>query len=117
VRDPRAPVLEAAAERFYRSDDNTDFFETAREFEDIATGRLADHVQDRRLETNVEFYTVLLLDGIGIPKDLFTATFAISRAGGWMAHALEQLDDNRRIRPSARYVGETGRTWTPIEDR
>jgi len=117
VRDPRAAVLEGAAERFYRSDGDIDLFETAREFERIATEQLAAHVPDRQLETNVEFYTALLLDGIGIPKDLFTATFAISRVGGWMAHALEQLDNNRLIRPSAHYVGDTRRSWTPIKDR
>jgi citrate synthase len=117
VRDPRAAVLEAAAERFYRSGGDTDFFETARRFEDVATDQLAAHVTDRQLETNVEFYTALLLDGIGAPKNLFTATFATSRVSGWMAHALEQLDDNRLIRPSAHYVGDTGRSWTPIEDR
>ncbi len=65
---------------------------------------------DRRLKTNVEFYTALLLDGVGIPKDLVTATFAVSRVGGSMAHALEQLDDNRLIRPTARYIGDAGRS-------
>jgi citrate synthase len=72
---------------------------------------------DRRLETNVEFYTAILLDGVGIPKELFTTTFAVSRVGGWMAHAREQLNNNRLIRPNARYVGNTERSWTPIEER
>lgn len=117
VRDPRAAVLETAAEQFYAESGDTDFFETAQEFEDIAIDSLATHTTDRRLETNVEFYTALLLDGIGIPKELFTATFAISRISGWMAHALEQLDDNRLIRPTARYSGDSDNSWTPIENR
>ncbi|WP_276259870.1 citrate/2-methylcitrate synthase [Haloglomus litoreum] len=66
----------------------------------IATDLLADRVPNRRLETNVEFYTAILLDGVGVPKALFTPTFAISRVGGWMAHALEQLGDNRLTAPA-----------------
>lgn len=62
------------------------------------------------METNVEFYTTILLAGVGVPMELFTATFAISGIGGWMAHALEQLDDNRLIRPSARYICDTERS-------
>ena len=117
VRDPRATVLESAAERFYEASGDADFFETAQEFEDIAIDLLTEHMPDRRLETNVEFYTAILLDGIGIPKELFTTTFAVSRVGGWMAHAREQLNNNRLIRPNARYVGNTERSWTPIEER
>ena len=117
TRDPRAAVLESAAKRFYTEDGDADFFETAQEFEDIATELLAEHSPDRRLETNVEFYTAILLDGVGIPKDLFTTTFAISRVGGWMAHALEQLDDNRLIRPTSQYIGDTERSWTPVDER
>jgi citrate synthase len=117
VRDPRATVLESAAERFYEASGDADFFETAQEFEDIAIDLLTEHMSDRRLETNVEFYTAILLDGVGIPKELFTTTFAVSRVGGWMAHAREQLNNNRLIRPNARYVGNTERSWTPIEER
>jgi len=117
TRDPRAGVLEAAAERFYGADGDTDFFGTVRSFEDIAVNLLAEHKPGRTLETNVEFYTAVLLDGVDVPKELFTTTFAISRVGGWMAHALEQREDNRLIRPVSRYVGDTGRTWTPVEQR
>lgn len=115
TRDPRAAVLEGAAERFYVDQEDTDFFRTVQDFEETATDLLADHMPDRRLETNVEFYTAVLLAGVGIPKELFTATFAVSRISGWMAHALEQLDDNRLVRPTARYVGDTDRSWAPIE--
>ncbi|HYU25427.1 MAG TPA: citrate/2-methylcitrate synthase, partial [Thermoanaerobaculia bacterium] len=64
-----------------------------------------------RLQTNVEFYTALLLHGLGLEVPLFTPTFAVSRAAGWIAHALEQRRANRIIRPQSVYVGPTGRTW------
>jgi len=119
VRDPRAAVLSTAAERFYREGDAGDaaFFAAAERYEEVAVAALEEHKPDRRLETNVEFYTAALLHGVGIPRELFTATFGVARVGGWMAHALEQLEDNRLIRPSSRYVGESGRTWTPVEER
>jgi citrate synthase len=117
TRDPRAAVLETAAERFYGADGDTEFFQTVRSFEDIAVTLLAEHKPDRTLETNVEFYTAVLLDGVDVPRELFTTTFAISRVGGWMAHALEQREDNRLIRPVSRYVGDTGRSWTPAAER
>lgn len=117
VRDPRASVLEAAAERLYDESGETDFFESVQEFEETATTLLAKHKPDRRLDTNVEFYTAVVLDGVGIPKALFTPTFAVSRVAGWMAHAHEQLDDNRLIRPNARYIGDIDRSWTPVDQR
>jgi len=117
VRDPRAAVLEAAAERFYDEAGDAEFFETVRDYEDVAVEALAEAHPERRLDTNVEFYTATLLDGVGIPRDLFTATFAVSRVGGWMAHCLEQLDDNRLVRPRGRYVGATDREWVPLEER
>ena len=117
VRDPRAAVLSDAAERFYERDGDVDFFDTVREFERTAVDLLAEHKPGRRLETNVEYYTAALLHGVGVPQELFTTTFAVSRVGGWMAHCLEQLDDNRIIRPRSRYVGATDRTWTSVDDR
>jgi len=117
VRDPRAAVLSAAAERFYERDGDEAFFETVRAFEDVAVDALAEFKPDRRLETNVEFYTAALLHGVGVPRELFAATFGVSRVGGWMAHALEQLANNRLVRPRSRYVGERGRTWTPLDGR
>ncbi|WP_435065664.1 citrate synthase [Halobaculum sp. EA56] len=117
VRDPRAAVLSEAAESFYEASGDTDFFESAREAERVGVEALAEHKAGHSLQTNVEFYTAVLLHGIGVPKDLFTATFAVARVGGWTAHCLEQLSDNRIIRPRARYVGETGRTWVPVSER
>jgi citrate synthase len=117
VRDPRAAVLSTAAERFYDEAGDAAFFDTAREYEDVALDRLAEHTPDRELATNVEFYTAVLLHGIGVPQPLFTPTFAVARVGGWMAHCLEQQQNNRLVRPVGRYVGETDRTWTPRDER
>jgi citrate synthase len=117
VRDPRAAVFEAAAERYYEAGDDGGLFETARELEAVASRVLDEEKAGVAIETNVEFYTAVLLNGVGIPRELFTATFAVARAGGWTAHALEQRRDNRLIRPRSKYVGDRDLTWTPLEDR
>jgi citrate synthase len=108
VRDPRADVLAAAAERFYASDVDRSLYELARHVEATALRLLRERKPDRRLDTNVEFYTALLLHGIGLPTDLFTPTFAVGRVAGWSAHCLEQLRDGRLIRPQSEYIGPTG---------
>ncbi len=117
VRDPRAAVLSNAAAQFYAESGDSDFFETVTAFEDVAVDLLAEHKPDRRLDTNVEFYTAALLHGVGIPQELFTASFGVARVGGWMAHCLEQLEDNRLVRPVGKYVGGRDRTWTPVDER
>lgn len=117
VRDPRADVLGAAAERFYRRAGDMTLYELVRSVEATALRLLREHKPDRRLDTNVEFYTALLLHGLGLPTMLFTPTFAIGRVAGWTAHALEQLDKGRLIRPQSEYVGERGRRWRPVDER
>lgn len=79
--------------------------------------RAEERVPQRSLQTTVEFYTAALLHGVGVPRELFTTSFAVSRVGGWTAHALEQLEDNRLVRPRAEYVGEKGRSWVPVGER
>jgi citrate synthase len=65
----------------------------------------------------VEFYTALLLHGLGLDASLFTPTFAISRAAGWIAHAFEQRRANRIIRPQSEYAGPRERKWVPLAER
>jgi citrate synthase len=108
VRDPRADVLGRAAERFYSSDGDRSLYQLARAVETTALRLLRERKPDRRLDTNVEFYTALLLHGLGLPIDLFTPTFAVGRVLGWAAHCLEQLRDGRLVRPQSEYVGPTG---------
>ncbi|WP_254534499.1 citrate synthase/methylcitrate synthase [Halomarina litorea] len=117
VRDPRAAVLSTAAERLFEDRPDADLFETARETERVAVDLLEEHKPGRQLETNVEFYTAVLLCGVGVPQELFTATFGVARVAGWTAHCLEQLANNRIVRPRSRYVGERGRTWAALEAR
>ncbi|HEU0116760.1 MAG TPA: citrate/2-methylcitrate synthase, partial [Thermomicrobiales bacterium] len=71
----------------------------------------------RRLYTNVEFYSAAVLAAVGLPGDMFTPTFAVSRSVGWTAHVLEQVANNRLIRPQSAYVGPAGLTFTPIDQR
>ena len=117
VRDPRADVLAAAAELLYATDGDEKLYDLALEVEKTAVALLAEHKPGRRLQTNVEFYTALLLHGLGLPTELFTPTFAIGRVAGWTAHCFEQLERGRLIRPQSEYVGERGREWVPIENR
>ena len=105
VRDPRADVLARAAEKFYQTGGDRDLYQLARDVEAVALRLLAEHKPERRLDTNVEFYTALLLHGLGLANELFTPTFAVGRVLGWTAHCLEQLRDGRLIRPQSRYVG------------
>jgi citrate synthase len=108
VRDPRADVLGKAAERFYKNGGDMQLYELARSVESTALRLLREYKPDRRLDTNVEFYTALLLHGLGLPVDLFTPTFAVGRVLGWSAHCLEQLREGKLIRPQSEYVGPTG---------
>ena len=117
VRDPRADVLAAAAERMYRRGGDMSLYTLARTVETTALRLLEEYKPGRRLQTNVEFYTALLLHGLGLDTPLFTPTFAVSRVSGWIAHALEQRSANRIIRPQSEYSGPRGRIWVPLSNR
>ena len=107
VRDPRADVLAAAAERMFTRAGDMRLYELARSVEQTALRLLEEHKPGRKLQTNVEFYTALLLHGLGLDVPLFTPTFAISRVAGWTAHCLEQRRVGRLIRPQSVYVGSS----------
>jgi citrate synthase len=115
VRDPRADVLGAAAERLFTRGGDMSLYTLARSVEATALRLLEEYKPGRRLQTNVEFYTALLLHGLGFEVPLFTPTFAIGRVSGWIAHALEQRKTARLIRPSSEYVGERGRVYRDRE--
>jgi citrate synthase len=117
VRDPRADVLAQAAEQLFRSGGDPALYALARHVEQTAVRLLAEYKPGRNLQTNVEFYTALLLHGLGLPAELFTPTFAISRVGGWLAHCFEQQRQNRLIRPQSVYVGERGLRLPPTAKR
>jgi citrate synthase len=108
VRDPRADVLAQAAGQFYKAGGDAQLYDLARSVEATALRLLHERKPDRRLDTNVEFYTALLLHGLGLPAELFTPTFAVGRVLGWCAHCLEQFRDGKLIRPQSAYVGPMG---------
>jgi citrate synthase len=117
VRDPRADVLAAAAERLFTRAGDMSLYALARAVETTALRLLDEYKPGRRLQTNVEFYTALLLHGLGLEVPLFTPTFAVSRVAGWIAHCLEQSRANRIIRPQSEYAGDLNRPWIPIAGR
>jgi len=102
VRDPRADALKGALERLGPDAGRIAF---AEEVERRALAALHRRKPDRPLETNVEFYTALLLDAVGLPREAFTPVFALARTPGWLAHAMEQQKTGRLIRPAANYIG------------
>ena len=106
VRDPRADALKSAVQLLASSGaiDPTRLA-LAEAVETAALAALKRKKPDRRLDTNVEFYTALLLESLGFPRETFTCVFAMGRTGGWIAHAREQALDGRLIRPMSVYVG------------
>ena len=117
VRDPRAEVLAEAAERLFTRAGDMSLYTLARSVETTAIRLLEEYKPGRRLQTNVEFYTALLLHGLGLEAPLFTPVFAIGRVSGWIAHAMEQRRANRIIRPQSEYIGPRDRRWVPIAER
>lgn len=117
VRDPRADVLAAAAEQFYTTEGDRELYKLALTVEKAALRVLAEEKPGRPLNTNVEFYTALLLHGVGLPTELFTPAFAAGRVLGWSAHCLEQLREGRLIRPDSMYQGPTGLHFQNIGNR
>ena len=105
VRDPRAAVLERATRVLETSGVPTARLPLARAIEREAEQLLAERYPRRRLSANVEFYTAVLLDALGIPRSLFTPLFAASRVAGWCAHVDEQRAVGRLIRPASVYAG------------
>jgi citrate synthase len=100
--DPRARALGIVAERLGGQDER---FALARHVEQLAIRLLDEYKPGRRLYTNVEYYAAAVLGGVDLPPGLYTATFAAARTAGWTAHMLEQLANNRLIRPTVDYVG------------
>ena len=106
VRDPRADALKAAVRKLAaNSDALPGRLAFAEAVETAALAILHERKPDRTLDTNVEFYTALLLESLAFPPAAFTCVFAMGRVAGWIAHAREQLAGGRLIRPQSRYVG------------
>jgi len=104
TEDPRSKALKIIAKKIA----SPKIFGLAETVEEEARELLRQKHPERALETNVEFYSSLVLNAVGIPTDMFTSTFACARIVGWTAHVLEQLSDNRLFRPESEYVGLEG---------
>jgi citrate synthase len=104
--DPRAAALRSVAEGMAGV---ADWLDKAVAVEEIALRVLAEHKPDYPIKTNVEYYAAAVLQGVGLPPNLFPATFALARHAGWTAHCLEQAEANVLIRPDVRYVGPAER--------
>jgi citrate synthase len=111
VLDPRAPHLQRMAVELSSELGEPKWI--------VMSERIAAIMKEKKgLYANVDFYSATVYYSLGIPTDLFTPLFAISRTGGWTAHILEQLSDNRLYRPLSQYVGEpVGRKFVPIDQR
>jgi citrate synthase len=115
VRDPRAAVLERAVKSLASAGSGQEAgssgsvtggrLELARAVERAAAKILQERRPDRPLAANVEFYTAVLLDAVGLPREQFSSTFAVGRVAGWSAHVIEQRRTGRLIRPNSKYVG------------
>ncbi len=117
VRDPRAKHLDAIAKKLSEYRGDTQWYAIARELENASNTVLQEAKPDRKIYANVDFYTAPVLADLGIPGDEFTCLFACGRIAGWSAHILEQLRDNRLIRPQAAYVGPPAGPYVPVEQR
>ncbi|CAI48748.1 citrate synthase [Natronomonas pharaonis DSM 2160] len=110
VKDPRAKILSEESEALGEAAGTPQWHNYSTEIEEYLT-------EEKGLAPNVDFYSASTYYQMGIPVDIYTPIFAMSRVGGWIAHVLEQYDDNRLIRPRGRYVGPDDRTVTPIDER
>lgn len=111
TEDPRATHLRKMSEQLGKDAGMPKWYEMSRAIELYIN-------QEKKLNANVDFYSASTYTTLGIDIDLYTPIFAVSRIAGWAAHVIEQLDDNRLIRPRAEYIGPEYPThWTPLEER
>ncbi|NJK29398.1 MAG: citrate synthase [Acaryochloris sp. RU_4_1] len=113
VKDPRAKILQKLAEQLFAHSGSDPAYEIALELEKA----VAEKLGERGIYPNVDFYSGLVYQKLGIPTDLFTPIFAIARVAGWLAHWREQLETNRIYRPSQVYIGDHKLPYIPPDQR
>ena len=113
VKDPRATVLQDLCMRLFNVCGTSPLYEVAVAVEQLA----GEHLKDKGIYPNVDFYSGIIYDKMGIEVDLFTPLFAMARVSGWLAHWLEQLRENKLYRPDQIYSGEHNRHYVPIDRR
>ncbi|MFW5939782.1 MAG: citrate synthase [Halolamina sp.] len=115
VKDPRAVILEEKSRDLGDASGERKWYDYANDIEQYLVEEAG--FAEKGLAPNVDFYSGTVYYQLGIPVDMFTPIFAMSRAGGWVAHVIEQLEDNRIFRPRAKYTGKKEAEWVPIEER
>ena len=113
VKDPRANILQDLARDLFAESGSTPLYDTALALE----AEMARRVGSKGIYPNVDFFSGIVYAKLGIPTDLFTAVFGISRVAGYLAHWREQMQDNKLYRPAQVYVGERDRAWVPLGER
>ncbi len=116
VKDPRATVLQELAENAFAETGRPRNYETALELERVAGGDEYEY-KKKGVFPNVDFYSGVIYQALGIPTDLFTPIFAVARVVGWLSHWLEQLHNNRIFRPEQVYIGKRDVPYTPPAQR
>ena len=115
VEDPRSVILRKLSRQVAERTGKTKWYDVAARLEELALQH--PYFQERRIYPNVDYYSGPLLHGLGFPVDLFTPLFAVARVAGWTAHMLEQQQDNRLIRPRAKYAGPRDVAWVDKGER
>ena len=113
VKDPRATILQSLCERLFRECGTSPLYEVALEVERIS----AELLEGKGIYPNVDFYSGIIYDKMGIEVEFFTPIFAMARVAGWLAHWFEQLRENKLFRPDQIYEGEHNRPYVPLEKR
>ncbi|MHC4991706.1 MAG: citrate/2-methylcitrate synthase [Planctomycetota bacterium] len=111
--DPRATYLKTFAEQLAEDTGNKDVYRMSNRIEEI----MRDAVAARGIHPNVDFYSATTYYSLGMDIDLFTPIFAMSRVAGWVGHCIEQLEDNKLIRPRCEYTGPHNAPYRPIDER
>ena len=114
VKDPRAKILQEKLRDLSESSGDAKWLDYTTAIEEYLTD---EGLLDKGIAPNVDFYSGSVYDSLGIPVDMYTPIFAMSRAGGWIAHMVEYQADNRLIRPRARYTGPESAELVPIDER
>ncbi|NBO32133.1 MAG: citrate synthase [Cyanobacteria bacterium WB6_1B_304] len=113
VKDPRATILQKLVEQLFEKFGRDEYYDVATTLEHV----VADRMGHKGVYPNVDFYSGLVYRKLGIPTDLFTPVFAISRVAGWLAHWKEQIGENRIFRPTQIYTGSHNSPYVPIKER
>ena len=115
VIDPRAVILERVSQDLAEESGDSKWFEMSQEMERVMEREMDQ--KGKQVKPNVDFFSASVYRMLGFPADMYTPIFAVSRVSGWMAHLIEQYDDNRIMRPRLVYEGPKDKTFTPLDER